>query len=102
MFVSKKKLSSVINKAKAAIESGNYIYTDHAQERLQQREVTRLEVKQIIKNGHHEKAKDQFDETFNEWNYAIKGKTVDQRKLRVVISFDKEGMLIITVIDLKA
>lgn len=96
----KKKYLNVLDKAKKAILTGKYIYTGHAQDRLQQRDVTRLEVKQIIKNGHHEKKKDQFDDTLNEWNYSIKGKTIDQRKLRVIISFDKNGMLIITIIDL--
>ena len=93
------KLQNLLEKVKKSLESGDYHYTGHAEERLQQREVTRLEVKQVLKSGHHEKSKDKFDEEFDEWNYSIKGKTVDKRNLRVIISFDK-GMLIITVIDL--
>ena len=30
-----------------------------------------------------------------------KRKTIDERELRVIISFDSEGLLIITVIDLE-
>ncbi|OUR94188.1 hypothetical protein A9Q84_17960 [Halobacteriovorax marinus] len=59
-------LLDTINKA---ITSGNYIYTGHAEQRLQQREITRQEVKQILSTGHHEKRKDTFDEEYNEWNY---------------------------------
>ncbi len=48
----------------------------------------------------HEKAKDQFSERYESWNYAIRGKTIDLRELRVVVSFDENNMLVITVIDL--
>ena len=99
-MVKKKKREAILKDILKAIQRGDYLYTGHAQERLQQREVTRQEVKQVLKSGHHEKRKDVFDEQFNEWNYAIAGKTVDKRRLRVVISFDKNNMLIITVIDL--
>lgn len=66
---------------------------------MAKRKTKRQEVKQVLKSGHHEKNKDQFDEEFLDWNYSIKGKTIDKRNLRVIISFEK-SMLIITVIDL--
>jgi hypothetical protein len=94
------KNPNLLELIKKSITSGNYIYTGHAQQRLQEREVTRQEVKQVLKNGFHEKKKDTFDEIYNEWNYAIKGKTLDKKNLRIVLSFDKKNMLIITVIDL--
>lgn len=84
---------------KAAIQSGNYHFTGHAEERLQQRQVTRMEVRQVLSSGHHEKRKDKFDTSYNEWNYSIRGKTIDERMLRIVVSFDF-SMLIITIIDL--
>lgn len=35
------------------------------------------------------------------WNYAIRGRTIDGRSLRIVISFEADGvLLIITAIDL--
>jgi len=84
---------------KSRLEEGDYHYVGHANQRLQERSVTRQEVKQILSNGHHEKSKDLFDETYNSWNYSIKGKTIDKRSLRVIVSFEN-SMLIITVIDL--
>lgn len=57
-------------------------------------------MKQVLMNGHHEKRKDKFRDEFSNWAYAIKGKTIDNRKLRVIVSFDSDGMMIITVIDL--
>lgn len=97
----KTKHIDILKLIEKAILKGDYIYTGHAEKRLQDREVNRQEVKQVLKSGFHEKKKDQYDETFSEWNYSVKGKTVDKRKLRVVISFDKSNMLIITVIDLE-
>jgi len=55
----------------------------------------------LPKSGWHEKRKDAYSEVFKSWNYAIRGKTIDERELRVVVSFDEDGLLIITVIDLE-
>jgi hypothetical protein len=71
------------------IESGRYLDSYHSSERQLERHITR-----------HEKRKDQFDELYKAWNYSIRGKTPDFRELRIVISFDENGMLIITAIDL--
>jgi hypothetical protein len=98
--VTKTKKRDILKEIKRAIESSNYIYTSHANKRIKQREVTRFEVKQVLLSGHHEKRKDSFDEEWNSWHYSIKGKTLDKKNLRVVVSFDENNMLIITVIDL--
>lgn len=43
------------------------------------------------------KSKDCFDKVFSEWNYAVRGKTLEGLDLRVIVSFDKErDLLIIT------
>ena len=48
-------------------------------------------------SGRHEKSKDQFDEAFKTWNYAVRGETIDGKDLRVIVSFDHEtDLLIIT------
>lgn len=87
---------------RACIEEGRYLDTRHAQERQSERKMNRLEVLYVLKNGHHEKKKDKFDVVHQAWNYAIRGKTIDKRELRVVVSFDEpSGMLIITAIELK-
>lgn len=63
--------------------------------------ITRSEVLQILNGGYHEKAKDLFDEAFKAWNYAVRGKTKDRRELRIIVSFEPNGMLVVTAIDLK-
>jgi len=48
-----------------------------------------------------EKSKDEFKTEWQTWNYAIRGKTVDGRELRVAVSFDEEDyLLMITVMEL--
>jgi phage terminase large subunit-like protein len=74
--------------------------TRHATERQEERSITRPELLKVLRTGFHEKKKDQFKEEYQAWNYAIRGKTVDERNLRVIVSFDLNGMLIISAIDL--
>ena len=84
---------------RSCIAEGRYLDTRHATQRGEERDITRPEILYVLKSGHHESHKDHFDEFHEAWNYAIRGKTVDGRSLRVVVSFD-EGLLIITAIDL--
>ncbi|MBI2646667.1 MAG: DUF4258 domain-containing protein [Deltaproteobacteria bacterium] len=69
-------------------------------ERQSERSITRMEILYVLRAGFHEKKKDKFDQAYGCWNYAIHGKTMDKRELRIIISFDKNNMLIITAIDL--
>ena len=94
------KISNLLVEIHKKLEAGKYRYVGHANKRLQERVITRLEVKQVLKNGHREKRKDEFKKEHNCWNYSIRGKTIDKRKLRIAVSFDRLNMLIITVIDL--
>jgi hypothetical protein len=94
------KIENLISLVQRSLSNGDYVFTGHANQRLQHREVTRLEVKQVLKSGFHEKRKDKYDDTYGSWNYSISGKTLDMRALRIVISFDEDGMLIVTVIDI--
>lgn len=87
---------------KECLDSGQYRDTTHATDRQDERVITRPEITQVLRRGHHEKSKDRFDEQYNAWNYAVRGRTVDRRELRIVVSFEEAtGMLIITAIDLR-
>lgn len=86
---------------KGFLDSGRYLDTRHATDRQGEREITRPEVIQVLRGGHHEKRRDRFEEAYNAWSYSVRGKTIDRRQLRIIVSFDSEtGMLIITAIDL--
>ena len=65
-----------------------------------ERGVNRLEIAQVLICGKHEKSRDRFEARHNSWSYSIRGSTVDERELRVVIGFENEYLVIITVIDL--
>jgi hypothetical protein len=65
-----------------------------------------MEIKAVIGSGWHEKAKDRYQPEYTAWSYAVRGKTVDKRALRVVISFERdeqgELLLLVTAVDLDA
>ena len=94
------KIKDLHAQVEKCLQEEKYLYTGHAHQRLQERVVTRQEVKQVLRNGYHEKRKDEFIEEYDSWNYSVKGTTVDKRILRVIVSFDSNNMLIITIIDL--
>jgi hypothetical protein len=94
------KISNVMNIVHRCLREGRYLDTRHAFERQQERLISRIEIIQVLKRGYHEKRKDNFEETFRSWNYAIRGKTVDGRELRIIVTLDQNNMLIITAINL--
>lgn len=86
--------------ARECIRQGRYRDTRHATDRKSERVISLVEITSVINSGYHEKSKDEFKPEYDAWNYAIRGKTVDKRSLRVAVSFDEQLMLIITAIDL--
>lgn len=93
------KIADLMNRVREALDAGRYVDMVHAQERQAQRNITRPEYAYVLRHGYHEARKDQFEPHYGAWNYAIRGKTIDQRELRVVVSFDDGLMLIITTIE---
>jgi hypothetical protein len=97
-----KKLDALMNIARECIRLGKYRDTMHAAQRREQRQIPLPEILHVLNTGRHEKAKDRFDEAFHEWNYAIRGQTLDEQDLRVIISFDgARGLLLITAFYLE-
>lgn len=79
------------------LENGQYRLTKHAIDRQTERAIDLPDVLYVLRTGYHERQKTTFDETFQCWKYAIRGKTVDDVDVRIIIAFDPEDMLIITV-----
>lgn len=100
-MATKNKLPDLLTKLHSSVERGQLRFTKHALERMEERSILRREVKLVLQNGFHEKKKDHFDEKFNSWNYSIRGKTIDDKKLRVVVSFEKPNFIVVTAIDLE-
>ncbi len=98
-----RKHENVLEVVRATLAGGRYRDTRHASERKSERQISLPEIRQVIERGYHEPAKDEFKEEWQAWNYAIRGKTVDCRDLRIAVSFDEEGyLLLVTSIDLDA
>lgn len=85
-----------MEQVRVCLEKGRYKDTFHAMERKRERRITLPDIIHILRNGVHEKAKDTYSEEFKAWKYAIRGKTIDDREIRVIVSFNSDGMLIIT------
>lgn len=95
------KLEKVLEVAKNCIEAGRYLPTFHAECRQLERDITLLDALYVIQDGYREPKHDQFKEEWQAWNYAVRGSTLQNDQVRVVISFEHETkMLIITVINL--
>ena len=84
-----------------ALASGGLRYSAHARERMLERGIIKPEVEYILVAGHHSKRKDQFNEEHEAWDYAIEGKTIDGRPIRVIVAIVAPAILVVTAIDLR-
>ena len=92
------KIDNLLSKIKECINNGKYILTKHALDRQNERSINLTETLYVLKNGYEDKRKTCFDREKDTWKYAIKGKTlIDKLDARVIIAFDENSMLIITV-----
>jgi hypothetical protein len=79
-----------------------YRDTRHAFDRKRERQIILPEIRQVIDAGWSEKSNDEFKPEHQSWNYAIRGRTVDGRELRIAVAFEEGDTLlvIVTAIDL--
>ena len=99
--VSGSKLANVLLAVRDCLDDDRFVDTRHALERQYEREITRVEIVFVLRNGFHEKRRDRWDDRHRAWNYAIRGKTIDRRDIRVIVSLNEVGMLIITAIEIE-
>lgn len=90
----------LVDLIRGAEATGAYRFVAHAAERLAERAVTLAEVKIILRHGHREPGKDEYKSEHQAWNYALRGRTLDGRQIRLALAPDGPGIFIITVIDL--
>lgn len=95
------KLQNVLEEIKKCIQEGKYILTVHALDRQNERTINLPATLHVLKTGYEEKRKTSFDDEHNTWKYAIRGKTIrDRLDVRVIVAFDQDSMLIITVMHI--
>lgn len=79
------KITDVLKKARECIEKGRYYDTSHATLRKIQRRISLTDVLYVIRHGFHEKRKDQYQPEYNDWTYSIRGRSIDEKDIRIVI-----------------
>ena len=82
------------------LQSERFVFTKHAIEEQENDGIYYQDTLQVLRNGIHEKEKTGFDNKYQVWKYAIRGMTEDSKIVRVIISFNK-NMMIITVMKLR-
>lgn len=92
------ELFSCIDKG---LNNGDYLISAHGLKRGKERKINELNIIQALRSPErmHEAKKDKYVEGMHDWNYSILSSDIEQRKLRIIITFS-EQMLIVTVIVL--
>ena len=93
------KIEHVASSIRNHAERGDVLFLSHAVIRQGERDVTREEVLMVLIKGRHVPKRDRFDASHHAWSYAVEGRTVEERHLRVIVAFD-DGMIVVTVVDL--
>jgi Domain of unknown function (DUF4258) len=94
------KIENVAAKAKQCVVTGYYRYTAHAEIRKYERNITEEDALFVIENGWRVPNRDDFCDIHQSWKYAFEGKTLQEELLRVIIGFDENMLLIVTVINI--
>jgi len=94
------QIVDLFDRIRRCVDKEQYTQTKHALQRHKERGIDLSDALYVLKTGHHEKRKTSFDAINNTWKYAIRGRTVDNADLRIIIAFDEDDMIIITVIEI--
>lgn len=98
------KFANIMKLIDESLALGLFRITSHAEMRMHERNIMLTDLKHVLQEGYHEKKKDEYHKEHNSWAYAVRGESIDRRKLRIIISFEEieEGkmMLVVTVINL--
>ena len=82
------KEANVAKKMKELLGINKIRFSGHANKRVGERNVIDYEVRQALNSGKHDPSKDRYSANWNNWEYSIEGKTLDERHLRIGISFE--------------
>ena len=84
------------------IEKNFYVFKKHARQRLKDRNISDLEVLDILegkigRKRRRNKSKDKYEEGKQDWNYCVEGINLDGYTIRITVSFENGIIPIITV-----
>jgi hypothetical protein len=75
------------------IENETFVLTRHAAEEQRNDAIDLQDTLYVLKTGRHEREKTGFNNKFQIWKYAIRGKAENSATIRVVVSFPIEKMM---------
>lgn len=81
-------------------DTSDLILTRHVACRMECREITLKEIKEILIHGKLNNAKSKIGSQGDQ-TYALEGYSEDGQNIRVVVAPEKNGLVVITCIDLK-
>jgi hypothetical protein len=94
------KDAEIAPKIKNCLINRRYKQSLHALERIDKRKISFQDVLFVLETGRREEAKDSYDEAFQNWKYAIRGKTLEDVDIRAIITINEDNIVIITVVNL--
>jgi hypothetical protein len=84
-----------------ALKARTLRFSDHALQRMEERDIKLFEVEQTIKYGQREPGLDEFDQKYNYWRYVIRNKNVEDRDLAISVDIeDSPNAVIVTVMQI--
>lgn len=102
--MTKPKAKNILKIVRDALRHSRYVFSKHAFTRRNERNISYGDVLYVLENGWREEKKDEWKEEFQDWNYAIRGKTKDGVRVRISVAVQelKDGtfVVIVTVINL--
>lgn len=107
----KRSDSELYEMIEESIKAVKYLLLSHANQRARERAILDIDVISILlndknRNRKRNKKKDSYEEGQLDWKYCIEGNELDDQsetpkgKLRIIVTFDLNLMLIITLIRL--
>ena len=91
------KESEILLVARQATDRKLYRHSEHALLRHSQRNIRLDNVIHVLKTGYREPKKDVYDENFKTWKYSIRGNSLEDEDLRIIIAFADGILIIVTV-----
>lgn len=83
-----------------ALKNGTLRYSQHAHERMRERNITVSDVKDVIIYGKREEGLDELDKSKKFWRYSIRNSNVDGRDLSISLDIeDHPTAVIVTVMQ---
>lgn len=102
----KKTDFALFEKIQNCIEMNEFSFTRHCLQRMKERKVSQIQITNLLMGLHgferkRNKTKDRFEHIAKDWSYCIEGMDNSFNHFRVIVSFDADMMMLITVINLE-